>query len=71
MELRSVIAELVMHFDIKFAHGGDGSTLLNQSKDFFIVSLAELRLILLTGRLKGCNEGIGNAELGQSDLMIE
>jgi hypothetical protein len=45
MELRSVVAELVTHFDIKFAVGDDGSTLLNDSKDFFTVSLADLRLV--------------------------
>lgn len=45
MELRSVVAELVTHFEVEFAPGEDGTALLEDSKDFFTVSLADLRLV--------------------------
>lgn len=45
MELRSVVAELVTQFDVEFAPGEDGSALLNESADFFTVSLSDLQLV--------------------------
>jgi len=46
MELRAVIARLVMSFDIAFAPGEDGSKLLNESKDGFTMIVADMYLLL-------------------------
>jgi hypothetical protein len=45
MELRLVIALLVTKFSIEFAPGEDGERLLNESKDFFTISIAGLDLV--------------------------
>lgn len=45
MELRTVIAKLLTEFDVKFAPGENGTTLLEKSKDVFTVVLGELDLI--------------------------
>lgn len=44
MELRIVVALLVTGFDIGFAPGENGESLLHDSKDFFTVSVADLML---------------------------
>lgn len=45
MELRSVIALLVLQFDIRFADGEDGSDLINKSIDTFTITLGKLDLV--------------------------
>lgn len=45
MELRSVIARLVTEFDLAFADGEDGSNLVEDSRDHFTLSLADLWII--------------------------
>ena len=44
MNIRTVIARLVMRFDIVFASGEDGKTLLECSKDYFTTGCADLML---------------------------
>jgi cytochrome P450 len=46
MELRTVIARLVMAFDIAFAPGEDGKKLLEESKDAFTMVVADMYLVL-------------------------
>lgn len=45
MQIRTLVAKIVMHFDIHFAPGEDGSNLLEKSKDHFTLGLADLNLI--------------------------
>lgn len=45
MELRMTTALLVTEFDIRFAPGENGQRLLNESKDFFTMSIADLQLV--------------------------
>lgn len=45
MELRMVVALLVTKFSIKFAPGENGESLLNDSKDFFTISISGLNLL--------------------------
>jgi hypothetical protein len=45
MELRIVVALLVTEFDIQFAPEENGEALLHDSKDFFTVSIADLKLV--------------------------
>jgi len=44
MELRTVLAKLVLEFDIKFAPGEDGSALMNDTKDCFTLCMAPLNI---------------------------
>lgn len=44
MELRTVTALLVSKFDVSFAPGEDGNTLLEKSEDYFTIGLKELML---------------------------
>ena len=41
MELRLVLASLVMRFDVTFASGEDGRALLEDTKDYFTLGLAD------------------------------
>ncbi|KAK7510511.1 putative cytochrome P450 [Phyllosticta citriasiana] len=45
MELRLVIAKLLMAFDIQFAPGETGDDLLNKTRDHFTVECGELHLV--------------------------
>jgi tryprostatin B 6-hydroxylase len=45
MELRMTTALLVTGFDIRFAPGENGQRLLDESKDFFTMSIADLQLV--------------------------
>lgn len=45
MELRTVAALLMTQFDISFAPGEDGNTLLEKSEDYFTIGLSELMLV--------------------------
>jgi len=42
MELRTVIAELVTKFDVKFAAGETGRNLIEKTEDYFTLGLADL-----------------------------
>jgi cytochrome P450 len=44
MEIRSVMAEMLMNFDVSFAPGEDGRNLLENTKDIFTLELASLNL---------------------------
>lgn len=44
-ELRTVIAKMVLEFDVEFAEGEDGSKLINESRDVFTMSNEELKLV--------------------------
>lgn len=46
MELRAVIAKLVLAFDVEFAPGEDGTTLVEKSCDAFTMLIADLYLVL-------------------------
>ena len=46
MELRTMLAKIVLEFDMEFAPGEDGSALLEKTKDYFVLGLAELNVIL-------------------------
>ena len=45
MELRTVIANLVMRFDISLAPGENGCSLLEQTRDQFTTNSADLLLV--------------------------
>lgn len=46
MEMRNVIIHILSHFDsIEFSSGEDGSSLMSDSKDHFIIEVPELRLV--------------------------
>jgi len=45
IELRSVIALLVSEMDVTFAPGEDGSRLIKDSKDYFTITLSDLKLV--------------------------
>lgn len=45
MELRTVVALLVYQFDVKFAPGEDGSRLIDDSKDYFTITISDLDLV--------------------------
>ena len=45
MELRTVIAKLLLEFDVQFAEGEDGSDLLEKTKDYFVLGVADLRVV--------------------------
>ena len=41
MELRLVLARIIMRFDIDFAPNEDGKALLEDTKDYFTLGLAD------------------------------
>jgi tryprostatin B 6-hydroxylase len=45
MELRTVTAILVLKYDILFAEGEDGSKLLNNTLDAFVLFIQDLNLV--------------------------
>ena len=45
MELRSVLAKMLLNFDVAFAPGEDGSKLINETKDFFVLGLGDLEVV--------------------------
>ncbi|MCJ1464976.1 hypothetical protein MMC07_003591 [Pseudocyphellaria aurata] len=53
MELRTVISLLITRFDVAFAPGEDGSTLLNDAKDTFTMRLAALNLVFVERQKSG------------------
>jgi cytochrome P450 family 628 len=44
-ELRTVIAKLILEFDMSFAPGEDGRALLEDSEDVFTTACAKLELV--------------------------
>lgn len=44
-EMRTVAAMLVLAFEVRLADGEDGSALLNESQDVFVMNLAPLRVV--------------------------
>ena len=45
MEVRLLVTQLVMRFDVAFAPGEDGSGLLEKSTDHFTMGLADMNLV--------------------------
>ena len=45
IEMRTLITQLVTEFDVAFAPGEDGSSLLYKTKDHFTLSLGSLNLV--------------------------
>lgn len=43
-EIRTVVAKLVLEFDVKFAEGEDGRRILEETKDYFVLGLGDLEL---------------------------
>jgi hypothetical protein len=44
MQIRTLVAKLVMNFDISFAPGESGAKLIEQSRDHFTLGLEDLNL---------------------------
>jgi tryprostatin B 6-hydroxylase len=44
MELRTLITQLVMKYDVAFAAGEDGTRLLTKTRDHFTLTLGQLDL---------------------------
>ena len=54
MELRTVICTVVRELDVRLAEGEEGRELLEESKDFFTLSVGELKLVFRErGGVKG------------------
>jgi cytochrome P450 len=45
MQMRTLIARIIMDYDVKFADGEDGSRLMHDSKDHFTMGLADMELV--------------------------
>lgn len=45
LELRTLTARILLEFDVQFAPGEDGTKLLNESKDHFTVTMADMELL--------------------------
>ena len=45
MEMRAVVARLVINYDMKFAAGEDGTSALNKMKDTFTTTPGPLKII--------------------------
>ena len=45
VEMRTLTAQLLLNFDVKFAPGEDGTRLLTKTKDHFTVSPGQLDLV--------------------------
>lgn len=52
MELRTVVSLLITRFDISFAPGDDGSSLMENTLDTFTVRLGDLNLVFSERRSK-------------------
>lgn len=55
-EIRTVVAKLVLDFDVKFADGENGRRILEDTKDYFVLGLGDLELSF-AAREKGKCEG--------------
>ncbi|WPH03318.1 cytochrome P450 [Acrodontium crateriforme] len=44
-EIRTVLAKLILSFDIAFAPGEDGTKLMEETEDYFVLGLADLNLV--------------------------
>ena len=45
MQIRTIVAKIIMAFDVDFAPGENGSNLLDKSRDHFTLGLADLDLV--------------------------
>jgi hypothetical protein len=45
MQIRTIVAKIVMGFDVRFAEGEDGRRLMEESRDHFTLGLADLNLV--------------------------
>ena len=52
MELRTVLSRLFYEFDVSFAPGEDGTALLEDTKEHFTLSLADLNVCLEPRKVK-------------------
>ena len=46
MELRTVLAKMLLEFDVQFAPGEDGTRLMKKTKDFFVLELGDFEVVL-------------------------
>jgi cytochrome P450 len=45
MEIRTVVTQILLEFDVSFAPGEDGTDLLEKTKDYFTLGLGDLKLV--------------------------
>jgi hypothetical protein len=45
MEIRTVVTQILLQFDVSFAPGEDGTSLLEKTKDYFTLGLGDLNLV--------------------------
>jgi hypothetical protein len=45
MQIRTLVARIVMNFDISFAPGENGKNLVEKSRDHFTLGLEDLNLV--------------------------
>jgi cytochrome P450 len=45
MQIRTIVAKIIMAFNVRFADGEDGVNLLEKSRDHFTLGLADLNLV--------------------------
>jgi cytochrome P450 len=45
MQIRTIVAKIIMAFDVRFADGEDGMALMLKSRDHFTLGLADLNLV--------------------------
>ena len=46
MQIRTIVAKIIMAFDVSFTSGENGSNLLDKSRDHFTLGLADLDLMV-------------------------
>jgi cytochrome P450 len=45
MQIRTLVAKIIMEFDVMFAPGEDGTNLMERSRDHFTIGLEDLNLL--------------------------
>jgi cytochrome P450 len=45
MQMRTIVAKLIMKFDVSFAPGEDGTRLIEKTRDHFSLGLADFNLV--------------------------
>jgi cytochrome P450 len=45
MQIRAIVAKLIMKFDVSFAPGEDGTGLIEKTRDHFSLGLADFNLV--------------------------
>jgi hypothetical protein len=43
--MRTLVAKIIIEFDVEFAEGEDGTALLERSRDHFTLGLADLNVV--------------------------